>query len=78
MVRLGTMRNGVIVPDEPDSIPEGSRVRYKLLQNPSEENSAMQAGVRGNTIQHRDDGTRKSPASCYQLSTRRPRRGRRN
>ena len=26
MVRLGTMRNGVIVPDEPDSIPEGSRV----------------------------------------------------
>jgi len=26
MVRLGTMRNGVIVPDVPDTIPEGSRV----------------------------------------------------
>ena len=67
MVRLGTMRNGVIVPDEPDSIPEGSRVRYKLLQNPSEENSAMQAGVRGNTIQHWDDGD--SEKSYVVLST---------
>ncbi len=26
MVRLGTMRNGVIVPDDPGAIPEGSRV----------------------------------------------------
>ena len=30
MVRLGTMRNGVIVPDEPDTIPEGSRVALDL------------------------------------------------
>ena len=26
MVRLGTMRNGVIVPDEPDTFPEGTRI----------------------------------------------------
>ena len=32
MVRLGTMRNGVIVPDEPDSFPEGTRITLELSQ----------------------------------------------
>ena len=34
MVRLGTMRNGVIIPDEPDAIPEGTRI---TLDFPGEE-----------------------------------------
>ena len=33
MVRLGTMRNGVIVPDEPDTIPEGSRVALDFAED---------------------------------------------
>ena len=30
LVEFGTMRNGVIVPDEPNTIPEGSRVALDL------------------------------------------------
>ena len=36
MVRLGTMRNGVIVPDEPDTIPEGTRVALDLTADDGE------------------------------------------
>ena len=36
MVRLGTMRNGVIVPDEPDAIPEGARVALDLTADDEE------------------------------------------
>ena len=41
MVRLGTMRNGVIIPDEPDTIPEGTRI---TLDFPGEEDDGAWPG----------------------------------
>ncbi len=33
MVKLGTMRNGVIIPDEPDAIPEGQRITLDFAED---------------------------------------------
>lgn len=41
MIRLGTMRNGVIVPDEPDTFPEGRRITLDLAED--EEDGAWPA-----------------------------------
>ena len=41
MIRLGTMRNGVIVPDEPDTIPEGRRITLDFAED--EEDGAWPA-----------------------------------
>lgn len=33
MLQLGTMTNGVIVPDEPESIPEGRRITLRWISD---------------------------------------------